>query len=155
MDYILLSTLTGTVVPIFLTYDIACQYSKNFARRVANFPPSMRLDEIRVVSMKWAIPKKHWRVHGEKNHSQFSLNYLLFSGRTYGEGIETGWSHMNPVSMSTKEMAPAGRREVLDDHWGSWNWQKILGFGEYETPLIISHSQHLQAFSSFDDYWKQ
>ncbi|KAI0795165.1 hypothetical protein BC629DRAFT_1581798 [Irpex lacteus] len=104
MDYILLSTLTGTVVPIFLTYDIACQYSKNFARRVANFPPSMRLDEIRVVSMKWAIPKKHWRVHGEKNHSQFSLNYLLFSGRTYGEGIETGWSHMNLVSMSTKHL---------------------------------------------------
>ncbi|KAI0083018.1 hypothetical protein BDY19DRAFT_901053, partial [Irpex rosettiformis] len=129
MDYILLCTLIGTSVAVFLTYDIACQYSKHFARRVAEFPPCMRLDVARVDSIRWAIPKKHWRVHGEKGHSQFSLNYLPYSGRTYGEGIETGWSHMNPVSMSTKEMAPSSRREVIDDHWNSWNWQKTLGFG--------------------------
>ena len=36
---------------------------------------------------------------------------------------------MNPVSMSTMEMAPSAREEVIDDHWGSWNWQKTLGFG--------------------------
>jgi hypothetical protein len=52
-------------------------------------------------------------------------------GRTYGEGIESGWSHMNPVSMSTKEMAPSARREVIDDHWGSWNHQKTIGFGAH------------------------
>lgn len=131
MDYILLCTLIGTLVPVFLTYDIACQYSKHFARRVAEFPPCMRLDQDRVASMKWAIPKKHWRVHGEKNHSQFSLNYQLYAGRTYGEGIETGWAHMNPVSMSTKEMAYFARRELIDEHWGSWNWQKTLAFGKH------------------------
>lgn len=130
MDYILLGTLTGTTVPIFFTYDIACQYSKNFAKRVAAFPPHMQLDATRIASMLWAIPKKHWRVHGEKGHSPFSLNYLPGSGRTYGEGVETGWAHMNSVSMSTKEMPPAGRREVVDDHWGGWNWVKTLGFGE-------------------------
>ncbi|KAI0684251.1 hypothetical protein BC835DRAFT_1409185 [Cytidiella melzeri] len=129
MDYILLSTLIGTSTAVFLTYDIACQYSKNFARRVTDFPPCMRLDSPRVSLLRWAIPGKHWRVHGEKDHSQFSLNYLPYSGRTYGEGIETGWAHMNPVSMSMKEMAPSARREVLNDHWSLWNWQKTLGFG--------------------------
>ncbi|KAI0085202.1 hypothetical protein BDY19DRAFT_896968, partial [Irpex rosettiformis] len=128
MDYVLLCALKGTKVPVFLTYDIACQYSKNFAKRICEFPPCMRLDDARMSTMRFAIPKKHWRVHGEKNHSHFSLNYLPYSGRTYGEGIETGWAHMNPVSMSTKEMAPSARREVLDDHWSSWNWQKTLGF---------------------------
>ena len=130
MDYILLCTLIGTCVSLFVTYDIACQYSKNFARRVEQFPPCMRLDPRRAASTRWAIPKKHFRVHGEKNHSQLSLNYSKYCGRTYGEGIETGWAHMNTVSMSTKEMPPAARREVIDDHWGSWNWQKTLAFGE-------------------------
>lgn len=131
MDYVLLYSLQGASVDIFLTYDIACQYSKNFAKRVAEFPPSMRLNQAIIDAIKWAIPKKHWRVHGEANHSQCSLNYLPCSGRTYGEGVETGWAHMNPVSMSTKEMAPAARREVVNDRWGSWNWQKIFGFGKY------------------------
>ena len=65
----------------------------------------------------------------EDGKSPGSFNFLPGVGRTYGEGIESGWSHMNPISMSTKEMGPALRQEVLDDHWGSWNWMKILNFG--------------------------
>ncbi|KAI0083406.1 hypothetical protein BDY19DRAFT_998587 [Irpex rosettiformis] len=153
MDYVLLCALVGTKVPVFLTYDIACQYSKNFAKRVREFPPCMLLDEARVSTMRFAIPKKHWRVHGEKDHSHLSLNYLPYSGRTYGEGIETGWSHMNPVSMSTKEMAPSARREVLDDHWSSWNWQKTLGFGKLFlqnlSNAIIMKDKHAKMFTEF------
>lgn len=129
MDYVLLATLVGTLLMLMVTYDLACQYYKNFRKRMAEFPPCMQLKHDIAQDMRWAIPKKHWGVHGD-NHSRWSLNFLNESARTLGEGIETSWSHMNPVSVSTREMAPAVRREVLDDHWGSWNWQKTVNFGE-------------------------
>lgn len=130
IDYILLCTLIGTVTTLFVTYDIACQYSKNFARRVAEFPPCMRLAQVLVETIRWAIPKKHWRVHGEKGHSRFSLNYLLHVAQTYSEGIETGWAFMNAIASATREMAPSARREAINDQWNSWNWLKQLGFGK-------------------------
>ena len=50
--------------------------------------------------------------------------------RTDGEDPERWWAHINPVSMSTKEMGPGARLDTLDDHAGAWNWRKITGFGE-------------------------
>ena len=54
--------------------------------------------------------------------------------RTDGEDPERWWAHINPVSMSTKEMGPGARLDTLDDHAGAWNWRKITGFG---TCLVI------------------
>lgn len=122
----------GFLVILFISYDIACQYSKNFRKRIDNnLSEEMEIPSLQV-QINWAIPKKHIAVHGP-NHSKYSFNFLCGVGRTYGEGIESGWSHMNPISMSTKEMGPALRQEVLNDHWGSWNWTKILNFGNYIT----------------------
>ena len=130
IDYLIVSTLVGVFLTIlFISYDIACQYSKNFKKRIDNnLSQEMQIPSPQV-QINWAIPKKHIAVHGP-NHSKYSFNFLSGVGRTYGEGIESGWSHMNPISMSTKEMGPALRQEVLNDHWGSWNWAKILNFGD-------------------------
>lgn len=38
---------------------------------------------------------------------------------------------MNPIALSAQEMGPAMRQEVLDDHWGAWNWGKIINMGEF------------------------
>lgn len=132
-----MSTLWGIwYILILISYDIACQFYKNFFKRMMkNFPPTMQLDTD-PSNISWAVPKKHIAVHGP-NHSQFSLNFLPGVGKTYGEGIESGWSHMNPISMSTKEMGPAVRHETLDDHWGSWNWMKILALGNNDLSYLI------------------
>ena len=128
MDYIVLQTLARIVYAlVLLSYDIACQYSKNFWKRVEDFPPDMRLDRTRT-TIKWAIPKKHYAVHGP-NHSHFSLNFQCFCGRTCGEGIESCWHIFNAIAAATIEMGPALRHETLNDHWGAWNWEKILLFG--------------------------
>ncbi|KAI1787680.1 hypothetical protein LXA43DRAFT_895864 [Ganoderma leucocontextum] len=50
----------------------------------------------------------------------------------YREWIETHWSHMNPLTLSTCEMSIGMRHEVLNDNWGSWNWQKMLEFDKYQ-----------------------
>ncbi|KAI0643898.1 hypothetical protein C8Q79DRAFT_1002434 [Trametes meyenii] len=124
MDYLLVSTLLGVfVLFLVISYDIACQYCRNFeARLERNFPADKRPDLEEV--------KNHIAVHGP-HHSQFSLNFADKVARTYGEGVELSWSHLNPVSVSTREMALATRHEVLNDHMGSWNWQKTIGFAAH------------------------
>ncbi|KAI9064965.1 hypothetical protein FKP32DRAFT_1568832 [Trametes sanguinea] len=131
MDFLLVSTLLGVYVFLLLiSYDIACQYCKNFHRRLReDFPDDMRPD-LDDVHIRWVIPKNHIGVHGP-NHSHLSLNNLTGVGRVYGEGVESSWASLNPVAMSTREMALATRHEVLNDHLGAWNWQKTIGFEHF------------------------
>ena len=135
MDYIFLSTLIdSSYLQIFVLYDIACQWSKKLAGRIAEFPSSMHLD-IQKTSLMFGIPKAHIKSHGEHCQSRYSLNYLPGSARTDGESIERDWAHTNALAMSTREMGSGNREETLDDHWGAWNWHKLT---------------HLGLFSSFD-----
>ncbi|TFK61214.1 hypothetical protein BDN72DRAFT_778493, partial [Pluteus cervinus] len=50
-------------------------------------------------------------------------------GRTDGEAPERGWSHINPIALSTCEMGPGSRRDTLDDHFGDLNWKKTYQMG--------------------------
>ncbi|KAI0069871.1 hypothetical protein K474DRAFT_1568226, partial [Panus rudis PR-1116 ss-1] len=162
MDYLILSTLLGVfILLLFLSFDIACQFSKNFTKRVHEFPPTMQLD-LSTIRLHWGIPKKHLAVHGP-NHSKFSFNYLPHVGRTCGEGIESGWSHMNPIALSTREMSPGARHETLDNHWGAWNWGKIIGMGAYmgrtllkAHQMSVKHNGILKEYSeTFKPEWIQ
>jgi hypothetical protein len=128
VDYIILSALFGiTLLRLLISYDIACQWSRNFASRMENYPEDLRLD-LDTVEVKAAVPSFHIRAHGPDCQQVFSLAFLLWVGRTVGEEVESGWSHMNPAAPSIKEMAPGHRHEVLDDHWGGWNFRKIVNF---------------------------
>ncbi len=130
MDYVVLSTLRNTEYKTLLfSYDIACQWHKHFRSRMANFPEALQLDADGMI-LRYVVPKFHLPAHGAACQSRFSLNFLPRVGRTYGEGVEQEWSHINGTATSTREMAPSVRRETLDDHWGSWNWQKTIGFGD-------------------------
>jgi hypothetical protein len=75
------------------------------------------------------IPKLH--IYGCKLVCQlfYSLNYTPGAARTDGEGIERPWANIGPVATSTREMGPGARHDTLDDHWGHWNWQKLIGLG--------------------------
>jgi hypothetical protein len=129
MDYVLLSTLIGiSIAMLVVSYDVACQWSVNFATRLAEFPVAMQFD-ISDIVFTTVIPKFHILGHGKKCQSVWSLNYRRWMGRTDGEGVEREWSHINPVALSTKVMGPGSRHDTLDDHWGAWNWRKVVGMG--------------------------
>jgi hypothetical protein len=137
MDYVLLSTLVNvTVAMLVVSYDIACQWSINFATRLVEFPAAMHfnLNNIRFITV---IPKFHILGHGPKCQSVWSLNYRRWMGRTDGEGVEREWSHINPVAMSTKVMGPGARHDTLDDHWGAWNWRKVVSMGIPSFPVRL------------------
>jgi hypothetical protein len=132
MDFVVLFTLLNVfVMQLVLSYDIICQWARNFSTRIPQFPPWMRISPELFINTKYVIPKFHIHGHGSKCHFKFSLNFLKWSARTNGEDIERWWAHINPVSMSTKEMSPGARHDVLDDHAAAWNFRKIVNFGAF------------------------
>lgn len=151
MDYVLLSTLVNVAIAsLVVSYDIACQWSINLQTCINQFPPNMGFN-LADISFTTVIPKFHILGHGKKCQSVWSLNYCRWMGRTDGKGVEREWSHINPVAISTKVMGPGARHDTLDDHWGAWNWRKIVSMGACScmvsmsfTDTIISLGRHFQ-----------
>ncbi|KAI0039995.1 hypothetical protein FA95DRAFT_1612138 [Auriscalpium vulgare] len=105
IDYVLLSTIARTAPQIkvlVLSYDIACQFSKNLGRRMPQYPEVIRLnlDEVRII---YAVPKFHLLAHGDDCQNNFDLNKTEGVGRMCGEG--------------------------LDDFFGAINWRKTINLG--------------------------
>ncbi|KDR76587.1 hypothetical protein GALMADRAFT_67342 [Galerina marginata CBS 339.88] len=127
MDFLIFATLVGVIVTwILITYDIGCQWSKNFRSRMSEFPEHMRIKPGTKVDV--AIPSWHINSHGERCRKDFCLGYTKGAGRTCGEEVEITWSHTNSLAPSAREMAPGARHDTLNDHWNGWNFRKIVGF---------------------------
>ncbi|KAH8102763.1 hypothetical protein DFH11DRAFT_1735402 [Phellopilus nigrolimitatus] len=122
-------SIVGVLVSLMLvTYDIACQWNKKLTARVREYPHELQAAFFNML-VHYAVPKFHLKGHGEVCQSPYSLNLLRHSARTDGEGIERGWSHINPIATATREMGPGFRHDTIDDHWSAWNWRKIIGLG--------------------------
>ena len=130
MDYIFLSTVKGEQVKsVKISYDIACRWSINLFQRIKTYPEELRIPESKF-SLQYFIPKFHLPAHGSSCHSKYSFNYRPGVGRTHGENVESGWAHVNPAAVATREMGAGARHSALDGHWGGWNWRKVVGFGK-------------------------
>lgn len=103
VDFVIFATLMGVILlQVVLTYNIVCQWSKNFCKCMEQFPPEMQiLDSIHV---DMAIPGWHINGHGDACRNNFNLSYMEGVGRTVGEDIETTWVGMNPLAASVREM---------------------------------------------------
>ncbi|KAG2143995.1 hypothetical protein BD769DRAFT_1383033 [Suillus cothurnatus] len=75
------------------------------------------------------VPKFHLPAHIAKCQTIFSFNFMHFVGQMDGEAPEMGWLNINPMASSTKAMGPGCHHDTLDDHFGDWNWKKIIGLG--------------------------
>ncbi|PBK62771.1 hypothetical protein ARMSODRAFT_990401 [Armillaria solidipes] len=120
MDYFVLSTLACDTPPwLVISYDIACQWHKNFFTRVGQYPSKLQPHQLER-NILYLVPKFHLPAH------------ILLSkvGRTDGEAPERGWAATNALANSMKEMGPGSRRDTLDDHFGDYNWRKIIIMGK-------------------------
>jgi hypothetical protein len=137
MDYLFFSALQGrSIDTLNVSYDIACQWHKHLWTRMLAMPSDLRLDHL-TKFIRFFVPKFHLPAHVLKCQTMFSLNYSKNVGRTDGEAPERGWSNINPVASSTKEMGPGSRRDTLDDHFGDWNWKKVVGLGTCLTHRLL------------------
>ncbi|KAH7904972.1 hypothetical protein BJ138DRAFT_1118902 [Hygrophoropsis aurantiaca] len=108
VDYILASALRGVQLPaVVVSYDIACQYFINFFNRMTTWPDKLKLNE----------------------ETAYSFHYVPGVGVTDGEAAERLWAPHNALGNSTKTQGPGSRHDVLDDHFGFWNWLKYIGMG--------------------------
>ncbi|PPQ97896.1 hypothetical protein CVT26_013070 [Gymnopilus dilepis] len=120
MDYIFGSVLQLILVAmVLISYDVACQWFVN----LFSIKPSRPLQLIP------AIPKLHYAMHETANHEVFSLNLIRGAGLSDCECPERVWAPHNPLGNSTKTQGPGSRHDVLDDHFGFWNWLKYVGMG--------------------------
>src|SRR6202040_2208116 len=92
-------------------------------------PRFLQISKYRLCKAKYVLPKFHIYNHGLKCVLNYSLNFLRWSAASDLEDLERWWAHINPVSMSTKEMSEGSRHDTIDDHACAWNWRKITGFG--------------------------
>lgn len=130
MDYMFFSSIqsASTLQVINISYDIACQWSKNLWTRMSAFPQQYHLDH-NTKTITFLVPKFHLPAHVLSCQTTYSFNFIKGVGRTDGEAPERGWADINPVATSTREMGPGSRRDTLDDHFNDWNWKKVCLMG--------------------------
>ena len=117
------SSLTVRPTPDFLkfTYDLSCSYSPYVDSRFAKYGFTSLDDR----DVSWAVPTFYLNAHREYCRSVFSPHVLPEWACTNGEDAERRWAWTNPFASSTKEMGPGSRRDLLDDVFGHWNWNKV------------------------------
>ncbi|KAG1897430.1 uncharacterized protein F5891DRAFT_1129906 [Suillus fuscotomentosus] len=128
MDYLVFSALVVfTIAMLNILYDIACQWLKKLWTRMDSMPTRLHIAH-NTMLIQYFIPKFHIGAHIAACQTTFSWNLTKFVGRTDGEAPEWGWANIDRMASSTKEMGPGSRRDMLDDHFGDWNWKKVTMF---------------------------
>ena len=129
-DYAFTSSITDDlnagIRRVLVTYDIACQWSINPHRRLSTYLPPFNLDLKQLTSFRVAVPKFHLVGHGNSCQVPYNIALMDGVGLTHGEGVETIWSHSTSLATWSRENGPAAHHQVLDDHWGGWNWRKVV-----------------------------
>ncbi|KAG1875913.1 hypothetical protein C8R48DRAFT_745573 [Suillus tomentosus] len=125
MDYIVFSVLSCS---INFSYDIACQWHKKLWHQVSASLP-LQLHPNSSQQYRFFVLKFHLAAHIAACQTEFSFNWSPHVGRTDGEAPEWGWADINCVAASTKKMAPGTHWDILDDHFGDWNWKKVTVLG--------------------------
>ncbi|KAG1789133.1 uncharacterized protein HD556DRAFT_1447197 [Suillus plorans] len=156
MDYVFFSTLqhASTVRVLNISYDIACQWSKHLWSQMSRYPSTIHLwPDDNVVT--FVVLKFHLPAHILSCQTKYSLNLIKGMARTDGEAVERGWSNINPIATSTQGMGPGSRRDILDDHFGDWNWCKVCNLGPFLLrklkEAIPERNQHILDLRDFEE----
>ncbi|KII88031.1 hypothetical protein PLICRDRAFT_112159, partial [Plicaturopsis crispa FD-325 SS-3] len=155
MDYIFMSSIAGcTLKHLVASYDIACQWSKNFWSRMLKLPERIQLN-IPPSNVSFVVPAFHIEAHESKCRNRYSSRRKKGMGRSDLEGVERLWSWIRGAASSTREMGPGHRRDTLDDFCSYANWLKILGMGSLflrrMVEAIPEAVAHRQAFEDFEE----
>ncbi|KAL4261314.1 CxC2-like cysteine cluster KDZ transposase-associated domain-containing protein [Pleurotus pulmonarius] len=154
MDYLYFSSIRNhSPTTCVVSYDIVCQWTRKLGSRAVAYPSGVVDPTFHQTSITYLIPKFHIYAHRDECQYKYSFNFTPHVGRTDGESPERGWAAMNPVSSSTKEMGPGSRRDTLDDHFGDYNWRKVISMHllllRKAQEAVAMRAEHVAAFKEF------
>ena len=130
MDYSICNAVAhsnvGDILTIAQFYDVECQHSINFRKRVAagsylSFPFEKNI--------YYGIGAFHISGHIPQCFPRYSPQFMPGIGIVDGEVLETLWLTLNEVSPSAQTASLAARTELLDDHMLDSNWKKNINQG--------------------------
>ncbi|KAI0054919.1 hypothetical protein BV25DRAFT_1787193, partial [Artomyces pyxidatus] len=156
MDFIFWSTMRSVDNnALIISYDIACQWSKNLWHRMKDAPAGFEL-KLPPGAVDFAIPKFHLPAHGGPCQVPFSFNFKLGVGVTDGEAPERNWAALNGAANSTREMGPGARHDTLDDHCGHANWRRVVKMGSSIVrrmkAAVENAAEHVEVFEQFTSH---
>ncbi len=130
MDFVFASSLQAFTTLLFsiISYNIACQWFINLGTCIVGWPSNLKIDG--PLKLTPVIPKFHEPAHQVEKHHEFSCNLVKGMGNSDCECPERIWGAHNNLGNSTKTMGPGSHHDVLDDHFGFWNWLKYIGMGK-------------------------
>ncbi|KAJ7699121.1 hypothetical protein B0H16DRAFT_1349289 [Mycena metata] len=128
MDFLFFSAvLNFALMWLILSYDIACQFSKNIWSRMEALPEKYHL-KINKLNIRWMVPNFHLPPHKTGCHSPFSFHWLWGAGCTHGETVEQNWEFLNGAAASTKLMGLGARFAALEGLFAFHNWRRLGSF---------------------------
>ncbi|KAJ7839911.1 hypothetical protein B0H13DRAFT_1649958 [Mycena leptocephala] len=146
------AVLNFAVMYLVLSYDIACQFSKNVWTRMGSLPEKYHL-KIDRLNVRWMVPNFHLPPHKTGCHSPFSFHWLWGAGRTHGETVEQNWEFLNGAAASTKLMGLGARVTALEGLFGFHNWRRLVAhrliLKRRMAEGIKEGRAHKQAFEAF------
>lgn len=118
--------------PLMVFYNIACQWSINLRRQLAddNFPAHLRIELPDDGNLHFVIPKYHFWGHKGKDHNQYLLNFVKGSSCTDSKEVEWNWWRHDVTLASTREMGLGSRCDSLEDHFQFSNFIKFVTLGK-------------------------
>lgn len=145
IDYAICQALgynTDGLTEALVEYDVSCQWSINFAKRLEH---STTLHLPQGLSWIAAVGKFHLGTHEQDCFAKFSLNFVHGAGQQDGEILETLWAPLNKIAGSVRAMTKASRQEMVDAQMRDSNWKKLTNIGAVllhsaQISLLMSHS---------------
>ncbi|KAJ7080717.1 hypothetical protein C8R43DRAFT_909900 [Mycena crocata] len=152
MDYILMSALAGfDLMELTVSYDIACQWKKNFDERMKRLPEDMQMDFANI-QLDSGLPVWHALAHEDICTALNNLTYILGVGRSDGEGIERLWAFLNSCAYQSKEMGLGNRADTVEDKLDSHNFLKNLGLADaLRRKLIVALAERARQVAAFKE----
>ncbi|KAJ7493553.1 hypothetical protein FB451DRAFT_1387723 [Mycena latifolia] len=154
MDFILASAVLNAVIfYLILSYDIACQYGKNFWTRMQGLPAGFMI-VLDILRVWFKVPNFHLPPHKPPCHSPYSFHWMWGAGRTHGETVEQNWEFTNGAAVSTKMMGVGTRHLTLEDLFGFHNWRRLVAwrgiFASRMAEDVKEGQVHHDTFEVFD-----
>ncbi|KAJ7926723.1 hypothetical protein B0H13DRAFT_2313220 [Mycena leptocephala] len=152
MDFIVASALAGfCLLLLTISYDIACQWKTNLAKRIEKLPADIR-PPLESIKLQCALPVWHAASHVEHCQDANSLSFKTGVGKSDGEGVERTWSRLNPAAFSTKDAGRGQRADTLEGKIDDQNYLKNVGLGEsLQRKLVVAIAERDKQIAAFKE----